>query len=375
MNTNNPKLIFLLASISQPRCLKRIQSFFDSGYEVEIFGFNRGLYNNISTVEKYRIIDLGFAPSGKQYFKKFIHSKRILKKIFKKFEHEEVVYYAFSFDIAILCKLYAKKNYIYEISDLVYTYFKNNILITLFKKIDKWIINNSILTVMTSLGFNLFLFNDTLNEKIIIQQNKVLSQLNRNIQSNCDNNNRRIIFSYIGAFRYPNTIFRFARIIGENFPQYEFHFYGESEITEMAIDLADKYENISFFGKYRNPDDLERIYNEIDVVVACYDTSTLNERYAEPNKLYESIFFKKPIVVSENTFLAERVSYFDCGFKIDASTDENIRSFLNSLNIEILNQKRNKIEAIPLTEIIDDNGKEIINFLKKNYMKINKKNN
>ena len=35
-----------------------------------------------------------------------------------------------------------------------------------------------------------------------------------------------------------------------------------------------------------------------DMVVATYDVTIENVRYAEPNKIYEAIFFETPIILS-----------------------------------------------------------------------------
>ena len=96
------------------------------------------------------------------------------------------------------------------------------------------------------------------------------------------------------------------------------------------------------------------MYDNVDVVVACYDTTTFNERVAEPNKLYESLFFCKPIIVTEKTFLALRVRALECGYEINASTDENIISFLNKITVDSVNRKMHNISKIRTSEMIDD---------------------
>ena len=47
--------------------------------------------------------------------------------------------------------------------------------------------------------------------------------------------------------------------------------------------------------------------------------------------MYEAIFFKKPILVSSNTFLAKQVEKYKSGYAINASKDDNIINFINSL--------------------------------------------
>lgn len=196
---------------------------------------------------------------------------------------------------------------------------------------------------MTSEGFKNYLFPDSDVDNVIIQPNKVSPQF-RNINRTTKRINNKITFAYVGAFRYPNTIFRFARIIGEHFPQYEYHFYGNSGLTPLAIELANKYNNIKYFGAFKSPEDLEDIYSNIDVVTACYDNVGLNEQIAEPNKLYEAICFCCPIIVSENTFLGKRVRDLNIGYVMNPNNDESIIKFIKSLRIEDLNMySRNEL--------------------------------
>lgn len=365
--SNKPKLIFLLASISQPRCLKRIKAFIKEGYEMEIYGFDRGYYNNNATVEEFGIKNLGFVPSGSGYFKKVLYTRRKLKAIFKKNQTVNVLYYCFSFDLALVCKLNNKK-YAYEISDLVYGYFNNKYVRRFFISLDRKLIASSFVTVMTSKGFQDFLYPKEAPEHIVIQPNRVhncFSTINRSLNGKVPHN---LSFSYVGAFRYPNTVFRFAKIIGENFPQHTFRFHGDSHLTQQVKDLAAMYENVTYYGPFINPDELSRIYSKIDVVVACYDIKTLNEKIAEPNKLYEALFFKKPIIVSKNTFLESQViDKYKCGYAIDATSDSEIINLVNSLNPISIKQVISRIDQVAIEHIIDDESFEIIQFIKNNF--------
>lgn len=362
-----PKVIFLLASISQPRCIKRIRSFIKSGFEVEVYGFDRGVYNINAVIEGQKIHNLGFAESGKGYIKKFKNAKSALTEIFKANEKENVIYYAFAFDIALICKLLGKKKYIYEISDLVYGYFSNKLLRDNFAKLDRYIIRSSLLTVMTSTGFYKFLFPKLDKPNVIVQPNRVDNSFYQKQRGSFLKKDDKLVFSYIGAFRYPNTVFRFARMIGEHFPQHEFHFYGDSNLTGQVKELASNYNNVFYFGPFKSPEDLNGIYEKIDIVVACYDTSTLNERIAEPNKLYESLFFMKPIIVSNNTFLAEQVEKLVCGFVIDATLDKKIIDFIESINTQRLENILKNIDKLPLNKMIDDGGEKIIDYIISTY--------
>jgi succinoglycan biosynthesis protein ExoL len=367
-----PKIVFILESISQPRCIKRINSFISQGFDVDVYGIDRGKYNENATISGIEINIIGKQTDGEDYFNKLINNNRAVKNILKSYISQETVFYVFGFALTLSLKINGCKNYVYEISDILYGYKKFNLIRPFFKIIDKLLIKKSLITVLTSEGFANFLFDDNWPNNIIIQPNR-LNVYFRNIQRSYkpfEFDTRGYRFAYVGAFRYPNTIFRFAQIIGEHFPQNEFHFYGDSKLTEHVIRLSKKYDNVKYFGSFKNPDDLESIYNNFDIIVACYDIQSLNERIAEPNKLYEALFFNKPIIVSKNTFLSEKVNKLNCGFAIDASNDQSIISFLDSLKINELNIIKKNISTIKYNEIIDDDSASLISLLKEMILKL-----
>jgi glycosyltransferase involved in cell wall biosynthesis len=141
---------------------------------------------------------------------------------------------------------------------------------------------------------------------------------------------------FVGYFRYPNTVLRLAMIIGECFPNIEFHFWGtgEESILNKVNTLSNRYSNIFNNGPFVNPIDLPKVYNSIDLVACNYDTSTINERIAEPNKLYEAIFFNKPLIVSANTYLASKIKQLQCGYVIDSFDNRNIKEFLENITAD-----------------------------------------
>lgn len=360
-----PKIIFLLASISQPRCIKRIKSFIDAGYNVEIYGINREKYNNNAIIKGKSINIIATQKDGINYIEKFKEIRNAVNEITKKEGNDNTIYYSFSIIFSFFLLINRTINYIYEISDILYGYDKFRFIRPLIKFIDRLIIKKSLLTIFTSGGFSEYLLNEKEKHNTIIQPNRLDVSFQNIIRPNYNSINlNQLTFSFIGAFRYPNTIFRFAEIIGKKYPNHKFHFYGDSNLTMDVIKLSKKYENVYYYGAFKNPDDLKSIYEKIDVVVAAYDTSGLNERIAEPNKLYESLFFRKPIIVSKGTYLENQVIKYDCGYSINASEDNEIINFIDSLSSNRLIQIQKSIDKIELHKIIDDNASAIIKYIK-----------
>lgn len=331
------KIICFVASLSQPRCIKRVTTFHNAGYEVEVYGYSRGYYNDNGYPTGIRVHDLGWIKSGGGYIGRFLTILFSVKDITKKYKREDVVYYIFSFDYALSFLLCSNKLFFYEISDIVYSYFNFKCLIKLFRCLDRYMIRKSYRTVLTSAGFQKYLFKDKESSNCIIQPNKVSTYFTSIKRKSLSLTQKEgLVFAYVGAFRYPNTVFRFANVIGKHYPQHSFYFYGDSYLTPLAVELSRKYNNVKYWGSFRSPDNIEDIYSNIDVVIACYDNATINERIAEPNKLYESICFCKPIIVSNNTYLADRVQELQVGFAIDASEDMSIIAFLDKLDFNEL---------------------------------------
>ena len=347
------KIVAILASLNDSRFIKRIGIFREFNLDLDIYGFERNYKSPNEFPKDYLIHKIGDIKNGSNYIRRVIGLFLSLNKVFKRYS-SDVIYYATTFDIAFICFI-CRRKYIYEVSDMVYVTFPK-IIKEICRNIDKILVRNSILSFMTSEGFNEYLFGKNNYNNVAYIHNKMSPYFKGKERPIHHFNSEKIRFSFTGLIRYPNTIFRFAKVIGLKFPQYEFHFYGvvEATLTEDFNHLVDTYSNVFYHGPFKNPDDLESIYAKTDIVVCCYDTTTLNERMAEPNKLYESMYFGTPIVVSENIFLADRVRQLECGYVINPFTDDSIEVFVSRLNIEELESMSRKIYNIPTEYLIDE---------------------
>lgn len=331
MSDNRTKrtLVFLVPALSQPRCIKRITTINEMGYDCDVYGYKRGKYDINDYPEGINVQVLDTVGDG-DYFRKAVKSWITLSRVVSLKKKESLAFYAFGFFQAFLCAIKGVK-FIYEISDIFYAYPRLRRIKWLLKIIDKFLIKKSALTIMTSGGF-LDFFCMKSGEKILIVPNKVSSNLSKIDRRIIGVNSESLRFGYVGSIKY-DSIFRFADVIGKYYPNYHFDFYG-SAIGDAKVKMdyvVTKYDNVNGHGVYKNPDDLESIYSCIDLVIACYDVNSENERIAEPNKLYEALYFCKPIIVSDGIYLARRVKELDCGFTIDASSEEAIRLFINGL--------------------------------------------
>ncbi|MDY3848333.1 MAG: capsular biosynthesis protein [Prevotella sp.] len=340
------KIIFVINNIQNPRCIKRVNEFISKGYGVKVYAFDRGgtMYNETNSFP----IDYvkGFS-NDVPYAKRLPIIYRSSKEILDNNKGEKAIYYFFGLEIAMMfLLLHFRTSYIYEESDLMHTYISNPIIRRLFEIMDKWIIRNSIMTVFTSDGFRQYHYGNIQPDNTYVIPNKLppdVKQYERIPKVKHDN----LRIGFVGHIRYlPVKIF--AETFCKYYPNNEFHFYGDIVSTkeeEMFAPLK-KYPNCHFHGRYRTPLDLPTIYSTIDIVLSTYDTSFDNVRYAEPNKLYEAIFFRTPIIVSAGCFLGDKVEEMGVGYAVDGTNEEKIMKLLQSLTESSIEEKIKHIDSL-----------------------------
>lgn len=359
------KLIFFTLSVSHPRIIKRIKSLNSLDTVKEAYGFNLIAYKNDINIADIKINHFTLSSSKVKLINHYYRWKYVNDII--KSSKKDDIFYLFGIYMAILFMLsFKKRKYIYEEADIDYA-SKNKLIFYCFFYFEKVIRRNSILTIFTSNGFANYFYDYKIPHNIYIHPNK-LSPYIKTFRRQCTliKSTEKIKFGFVGFIRF-KTIFNFANVIGEFFPQHEFIYWGNGAQNETVQYQIKTFNNVYYKGEFQNPFDLEKVYNSIDVLIVCYDTENFNTHYAEPNKLYEGIYFCKPLVVSTGTYLGETVKKLGVGYAINALDKEEIKKFVGSINMDELNRIIKK-EGQYSSEYLFDNPdrllKKIENVLK-----------
>lgn len=349
------KVVFVIPQLSQPRCIKRVNQFHEAGFDVEVYGFDKGLYSN--NISSYSCATHSISEKGKvSKLQSIIQDIRLIQEVKRLLKKDDLIY-IFGIELGFYYRLsFGRNSFIYEQADLNYTKLKYRCLVSLFRSIDKYLISKSYKTVLTSQGFVDYLYRDKrAPSKIVLLQNRLNKELEHVSVKEHEFNPNAIRFAFIGAIRYTGTILRFARVVAEKFPNHQFHFYGEGLSSSQAKELCERYpNNLYYHGGFSNPGDLQTIYSDVDINVVCYDTTSMNVRIAEPNKLYESCFFKVPLVVSSSTFLEKRVLTMGVGFSIDCTKESEIVSFIESINKSSYDKCMEAMRSISREQLFDN---------------------
>ena len=356
-----PTIVFILASAQDPRSIKRIREFIDHGYQVEVYAFDRGLQTKNKPTD-FEIKIVGAFTEDLAYAKRIPIIRRGLKEIKRNLRNRHVVLYTMGLDLAFISYLVIHKPFIYEEADLLHTYISKRPVVKLMEFCDKFIVRKSLMSVFTSEGFLRYHYGDKVPGNTCLIPNKLSPQvMDVPVLGKHELNIGNIQIGFVGGFRF-ESIFNFSKVFLKNFPQHDFHVFGLLDDMEQKNVLM-SYPNFHFHGVFKNPDDLPSIYSQLDLVLCTYDTRIENVRYAEPNKIYESVYFETPIIVSKGTFLAQKVDELGIGFAIDPFDEKEICRFVEGLDAGMITEKQKSAAAIDKQYAINNNEGffEIIN--------------
>ena len=345
------EIVFILSSLNDPHYRKRIEEFMDHGYSVTVYGFKR-IGRDLPDL-RYTPVVLGEIPN--RSFKSRI---RILNSSIRSISKEcngKLCFYS-SLDIAIFASLHIKAPYIYEVCDLTELTIGNRLIRNFLTRLNMRFIRKSVTTIITSQGFEEH-FSKIDPSRFSLIPNKVSPEIPEYAGQRKSIGQDVIRIGFAGVIRF-ETIYHFVKACAEYGKNIELHLYGiyngTDEWSLKIQDIESRYDNVHYHGKFSNPDGLPAIYSEIDMVLCTYPP-TLSVKYAEPNKLYEAIYFRCPIIVSEKVFLGDKVSRLNVGYVINAMDENSIKTFLSSLNEADYNQKVMACENIPQSDCLNIN--------------------
>lgn len=349
------KIVFIVNVLRQARCVRRIEDFISRGYDVRVYGYNR---RGAQTHElSFESILLGTISLDMSYVQRIRMMRRTIRTVIEK-EGKDCVYYLFNYDVALaFLSLNRKSKYVYEISDLMELMVGNPLLKKVLIAINKKMMDGALLNVFTSHGFLDFYYKRSEDRsRTLVLPNKLNKKcLELPYPEPTKFNPDNIRFSFTGAIR-SEALYHFVRTIAK-MGKHEMHLFGiysdDKSFSEKIRCLVDKYDNIYYHGEFINPDDFPSIYCMIDIVVSLY-TANDNDKYLEPNKLYEAIFYEKPIIVAANTYLGERVKQTNVGYCLNVDNILDYEKLINNISNENYLEKHNACAAISKRDSIDN---------------------
>lgn len=114
----------------------------------------------------------------------------------------------------------------------------------------------------------------------------------------------------------------------------------ETDYKQQIIQLSQKFDNMDLYLDGVPYEEIVKGTLNADLTIALYDPSIPNNKYASPNKLFEAMASKIPIIVNENTSMAEIVRKEKCGMVIPYRNEEALIWAISRLKNDLNLQKR-----------------------------------
>lgn len=321
-------ILFFISHQPDPRFIKQI-NFLAKKHKVSLVHFHRSTLATLDECIEERVTchNLGNVPNASQPFKRiWIYIKTILRirKIISKGTFNLVL--VNNIDVVILYLLarfrfFNKKQpakLAVEISDLREFVFKNSFMSKRIRAVERYVYARYVdKLIVTSKKYYSYHFEKFFKKEVFVLENKMLSYEQVNDVSIQKHKNEKTIIGIVGLLLRKEEYIQLFETY-KNHPEIEIHIHGIGHYQHIVEAYAEAHENIIYFGPYNVFTDAQRIYNSLDVIYLVYDSKqiSLNNRLALPNKLYECMYYKVPIICSKGTYLEEIVVGLGIGTSI-----------------------------------------------------------
>lgn len=292
-------LIFISSALQQPRHQKRID-LLSNKYNLKVLYFFRNKYTENYKNYTHQAVMIGKVRDGRYLSRIYL----LIKLFFILLNSNINKVYCTSPD-QVFISLLARKKVFFEVGDL-YQVDSNN---KFYQYLDAYIIPRVSGIILTSRNFYtgyFYKFDKHLNDKTVVVENKLLPGFESAIQDYRNNFNYNLPKGLIKISVIGNLAFKKSLIMINDFmlknKGFELHIYGDG-----LVDIFKNTPNCFYHGRFKSPEDLQKIYSNIDINIILYDYENNNVKLALPNKLYESIAFLKPIVCASDVALSEYV--------------------------------------------------------------------
>ena len=288
------------------------ESVIESGNEYDIVFWDRFRNGALEKVGNEYIIHRICTLGGNKLKKipAFFAFRKAVKKIIEDGKYDRIVILNTMPGILlsdILIEKY-KNRFILDIRD--YTYEKYDF----YRNRVNLLIDNSFFSTISSPAFCQFLKRER-SDRLLLNHN--ITNESKRVGSCRDLKFlREWNIGFVGAVRHEKEN---ENILDEfrNDKRFKFSYYGVFNNGCRLDSYCQKHnvENVRFYGAFDNTDK-PNIYESIDIINSVYESQTFGEGYSVPNRLYDAILFKKPMIVFEDTYIAQIVQKYKLGLVV-----------------------------------------------------------
>ena len=238
----------------------------------------------------------------------FLKFRKEAQKILRKNKYD-FVFVLTTFPAVLLSSFLSRRykgKYLVDIRD--HTHENNRLYFALEKKVLK----NAALNVISSPGFTNFLPKGD----YILCHNMSEAYQTAPPRGEFTRSTDKITIGYVGTIAYAAYCKQLIDLV-KNDERFCLRFYGNEKGTMPVTTYVEALNNdrVQCFGAY-DPSEKDKIIDSVDILFNAYGNATPLVKYALSNKLYDSFYFKKPLLTSSGTSMSTLAG--DYSFDLDS---------------------------------------------------------
>lgn len=297
------------------------------GVQYDVLLWERGEEIGMNYKESDIVLHIPTGNGPAQKVAGFLKWRKQVSKLLKKANYDRVIVLTTVAGVLlsrVLLRKYSGR-YIFDIRDYAYEHIK------FFYNIEKKLIKKSFFTTISSDGYTAFL-----PEGEYILNHNITHFHQEGVEASNLNNKEHIRFAFVGNIRlFEDTLALLRNLSG--YDKYRQVFIGREIAGCNLNEIAKEYKitNIEYQGVFSH-DEKPLIYKELDLVNSVYGDSRpvckISVNTALSNKIYDAAVFRRPIVASSGTYLADVVNKYGLGFAVDGNDANVVACFEAYLN-------------------------------------------
>lgn len=334
------KIAFFGHDAADAAIRRRVRGFQDDGFEVTGFMMRR----REPLDRDWENVDLGETRDGAflQRIRQVFRGARIAADAGEPLRSADIIY-ARNLDMlacAFLAKRHARLNtpVIYECLDIHRLMCRKDVIGMGLRAIEGWLLRRSQALVVSSPAYLQQHFDRYYPGAApsYLVENRLSGQAGYGSRAAPPQSATpgRLRIGWVGNLRCQRSLDLLCQLADQFGSQVEIRLHGVPALTEIH-DFEDRIasrENISFYGRYRSPEDLPGIYAGLDVVWSGdFMEAGLNSTWLLPNRIYEGGYYCVPPIAPAGTETARWIARHACGFVVEEPLSQTLPALTGSL--------------------------------------------
>lgn len=357
------RILYLVHDLTDNTVHKRIKMLVDAGCSLTVMGFSRGIPPVF--IYKAKVISLGKSYDGKLIHRILIVLKIILfNNTIKEHMQEADAVVARTLEmlsIAVRARstLSSPPPLTYECLDIHRLLLNERLIGKTLRWLEKFLMKHCSLLLSSSPAFihEYFEKRSISSCPTYLIENKVYDQNGKLPSLKIRSPHPPWKIGWFGAIRCQKSLQilsnlaqsmnGYVEVIIRGKPSYDQFSDFDKQVSNIP--------NLRFEGKYKNPDELEQIYNEVHFTWAIdMFEEGLNSSWLLPNRIYEGGLYGSVPIAQSGVETGRHLSNLGIGVILDNPLDQNLASFFSKLTPIMYQKLQEKSLSTPATNWLSD---------------------